>query len=221
MITRSALRTASLLAVMLAGSCATPPDHPQLFDDGAANHPITVEPSYQSLKLAYVGTLSPADSANLAAFVGDYLERGNGAISISAPAGPNASQTITALGEQLVGMGVPRSRILVGVDDQAGSDGRVEIGFVTYTAHTDPCGDWSVNAADTTENLPMPNFGCSVQQNIAAQVADPRDLTETRSLGPADATRRMSVLNKYEQAQTTAAEKTKDQSAAVSDVGNQ
>ncbi len=221
MMTRNGLRTASLLIVMLAGSCAAPPDHPAAFDDGAANHPITVEPTYRALKLTYAGSLSPEDSANLTNFVGDYMARGNGAISISAPAGPDASQTITALGEQLVGMGVPRSHILVGVEERAGSDSRVEIGYVTYVAHTDPCGDWSVNAADTSENLPMPNFGCAVQQNIAAQVADPRDLVEMRGMGPADATRRMSVLNKYEQAQTTSAEKTKDQSAAVSGVGNQ
>lgn len=219
MLTRNQMQIAALLAVMLVGSCASPPDHPAVFEDGDANHPITVEPSYQSLKLSYAGTLSPDDSANLENFVGDYLAQGNGAISISAPPGPDSSRIITALGEQLVGMGVPRAHILVGVSDQ--SDGRVEIGYVTYTAHTDPCGDWSVNAADTTENLPMPNFGCSVQQNIAAQIADPRDLIESRKLGRADATQRMMMLNKYEQAQSTAAAKTKDQSGAVSDVGNQ
>jgi pilus assembly protein CpaD len=220
MLNCNALRTASLLVVMFLASCATPPEHPAKFEDGAANHPITVEPSYRSLKLGYAGALSPEDSTKLTDFVGDYLEHGNGAISISAPAGSGASQTITALGEQLAGMGVPRSRILVGVDEQAATDGRVEIGYVTYVAHTDPCGDWSVNAADTSENLPMPNFGCSVQQNIAAQIADPRDLVESRGLGPADATRRMSVLGKYEQAQSTSATKTKDQSGAVSEVGS-
>ncbi len=221
MMTRNRLRTAALLVVLLVGSCAAPPDHPAAFDDGAANHPITVEPVYRSLKLAYGGALSPADSANLTNFVGDFMVRGSGAISISAPNGPDASQTITALGERLVEMGIPRSRILVGVADQTGSDSRVEIGYITYAAHTDPCGNWSVNAADTSENLPMPNFGCSVQQNIAAQIADPRDLIDTQRMGPADAVRRMTVLGKYEQAQKTAADKTKDQSAAVSDVGSQ
>lgn len=220
MATRSAWRIASLLAVMLAGSCAAPDgDHPTVFDDGTANHPITVEPSYRSLKLSYAGALSPEEQANLANFVSDYLEHGNGAISISAPNGPGASQAISTLGEQIAGMGVPRSRILVGVEDRSGSDSRIEIGYVTYSAHTDPCGDWSVNAADTTGNLPMPNFGCSVQQNIAAEVADPRDLVQPRGMAPADATRRMTVLGKYEQAETTAANKTKDQSAAVSEVG--
>jgi pilus assembly protein CpaD len=118
-------------------------------------------------------------------------------------------------------MGVPRGRILVGTEDRAASGNLVDIGYITYAAHTDPCGDWSVDAADSSDNLPMPNFGCAVQQNIAAQIADPRDLTDPRVLGASDAPRRMSVLSKYEQAQTTSAEKTRDQSAAVSSVGNQ
>ncbi len=220
MRSKNILRAASVLAVMLAGSCAAPSENLPLTQDGAANHPITVEPSYRSLKLSYAGSLSQGDSEKLQAFVGDYLARGNGAISISVPSGPYASKTIAALGETLAAMGVPRSKILVGMQDQSASDGRVEIGYIGYEAHTAPCGDWSVNAADTSLNLPMPNFGCAVQHNIAAQVADPRDLAEPRGLAPADAARRMQVLNKYEQGQTTSSQKTQSQSGAVSDVGS-
>jgi len=219
MITRNAFRLASLLAVLVAGSCETPPDNqPTVFEDGAANHPITAEPVYRTLKLPATQVLSNADAADLLAFVDDYLSRGNGAISVAVPQGPNSSQMITALGEHLVDLGVPRSRILVGAQDA--SDGRVEIGYVSFEAHTDPCGDWSVNAADTSDNLPMPNFGCAVQHNIAAQVADPRDLVQSRGLAGTNTVRRMQVLNKYEQAQSTSAQKTQDQSGAVSSVGS-
>lgn len=221
MLKRDALRAASLLAVLLAGSCAAPPDQPGILQDGAANHPISVEPSYRTLKFAYSGSLSESDSQNLAAFVEDFLARGNGAISVSAPPGAEAEAIIAALGEKLVAMGVPRSRILVGVQDATASDGRVEIGYIGYEARTVPCGDWSTNVGDTEENLPMPNFGCAVQQNIAAQVADPRDLAKSQNLGPADATRRVQVMDKYEQAQPTSSQKTQSQSGAVSDVGTQ
>ena len=219
MITRNTFRLASVLAVLVAGSCETPPDNQPtpLFADGAANHPITAEPVYRSLKLPASPVLSNGDATDLAAFVDDYLSRGNGAISVTVPQGPNSSQTITALDERLADLGVPRSRILVGAQEAA--DGRVEIGYVSFEAHVEPCGDWSVNAADTSNNLPMPNFGCSVQHNIAAMAADPRDLVQSRGLGSADAVRRMQVLNNYEKAQTTSAQKTQDQSAAVSSVG--
>lgn len=220
MVTRNLLRALSVLAVMAAGSCAAPDDKPALSEDGAANHPITVEPTYRSLKLSYKGTLSADDEAKLAEFVDDYLTRGNGAISISVPAGPQSSQTISALGEYLADLGVPRTHILVGTTDQTSPDGKVEIGYIAYSAHTEPCGDWSVNAADNSDNQTMPNFGCAVQQNIAAQVANPRDLVEPRGLGSADATQRMQVMNKYEQGQTTSSQKSQSQSGAVSDVGN-
>jgi len=219
MITRDLVRMACLLAVMLAGSCASPSEQKMVPQDGAVNHPITVEPSFRSLKLAYDGRLSSDDVASLSAFVDDYLARGNGAISITAPAGPNTQRTITALGEQLANLGVPRSRILVGTQDDAASDGRVEFGYISYQANSGACGDWSTQAADTADNAPMPNFGCAVQHDIAAQVADPRDLAQSRGLAPSDAARRMQVLNKYELGQSSATIKTKDQSGAVSDVG--
>jgi pilus assembly protein CpaD len=222
MVTQNGLRIASLLAVLLAGSCQefNTDDQPTtLWEDGAANHPITAEPVYRSMKLPDSETLSATDSADLTAFVDDYLARGNGAISVSVPTSAYSSRVITALGEHLADLGVPRSRILVGVQNLAGSEGRVEVGYMSFEAHTAPCGDWSESASITFENTPMPNFGCAVQHNIAAQVADPRDLEQSRGLGTPDAVQRMQVFNKYEQGQTTQSQKTQAQSAAVSDVG--
>jgi pilus assembly protein CpaD len=123
-------------------------------------------------------------------------------------------------------MGVARSRILVGTHPAADGDRRVEVGFVSYVAHTQPCGDWSQNAADSDSNLPLPNFGCSVQHNIAAMVANPRDLDESRRLDESpDAARRVVVMGHYEKGEVTQADKhTKDkaseQSSGGSDVGN-
>jgi pilus assembly protein CpaD len=221
MVTQNGLRIASFLAVLLAGSCQefNTDDQPtQLWEDGETNHPITAEPTYRALKLPDSETLSSADAANLTAFVDDYLARGNGAISVSVPASAYSSRVITAFGERLADMGVPRSHILVGVQNLSGAEGRVEVGYMSFEAHTAPCGDWSENAGLTFENTPMPNYGCAVQHNIAAQLADPRDLEQSRGLGSPDATQRMQVFNKYEQGQTTQSQKTQAQSAAVSDV---
>ena len=160
----------------------------------------------------------PDDSAKLDAFVGEYIARGNGAISVSVPAGPGAATSIHYFGERLADMGVARANILVGTHETPGKDGRVEIGYVGYVAHTDPCGDWSEDAGDTSSNLPMPDFGCSVQHNIAAMVADPRDLVSERPIGTVDATRRATVMGKYEKGDVTAATKATDQSGAVADV---
>src|SRR5271155_3189217 len=112
MITQNGLRVASLLAVLLAGSCQEfdSDDKPTpLWEDGAANHPITAEPVYRSMKLANSETLSASDTADLAAFVDDYIARGNGAISVPVPTSAYSSRVITALGEHLADLGVPRS----------------------------------------------------------------------------------------------------------------
>lgn len=219
MITNTLLRAASIVAVTMVGSCSAPSESPPtLFADGAVNHPIDVEPSYQSIKVSYSGDLSPDDAGRFTNFVQDYLVRGNGAITVSAPTGPGSNAAIGYFGEQLTALGVPRARILVGTHDAVGADERVEIGFVSYIAHTDSCGDWSQNVSANEDNLPPINFGCAVQHNIAAMVADPRDLVAPRPMGVADTKRRATVLTQYEMGLPTPAQKTNDQSGKVSDV---
>ena len=224
MRTITPLHVISLAAVMLAGSCAEPSSFvvdPAVYSDGAANHPIAVAPGYRSLKIAYNGSaeeLSADDSAQLAHFVSGYLAGGNGALSVSVPGGPRSSEALRYLGARIVALGVPGSRLLVGTHDVTANETRVEIGYVAYTAQTAPCGNWSQDADDTENNLPMPDFGCSVQHNIAAMVADPRDLVAPRDMGPSDAARRATLTKQYETGQTTAAQKTQAQSGAVSEV---
>jgi pilus assembly protein CpaD len=217
------LRAAAVAAVLLAGSCASPSHDRPVFADGLRNHPITVAPHYESIRVAFsdpAAGLSPEDGSNLSAFVDDYLARGDGEISVSAPRGPNFSAAVAYLGDELVHMGVPRSRILVGTHDSANGETRVEISYIAYAARTDACGNWSEDAHDDFENAPMPDFGCSNQHNLAAMVSDPRDLSAPRGMGPGDATRRETVVGSYEKAQTTGQAKNASQSAALSDVGS-
>ncbi len=151
---------------------------PQSSDHGCAD--------LSHLKLSFAtpaAGLIPQDEARLDGFVSSYLARGNGALSISVPKGPGASQTIRYFGERLAKMGVPRSSILVGTRTVVDGDPRIELGYIGYEAHTDRCGDWSANLADTASNLPTPNFGCANQHNLAAMVSDPRDLVGPRAHG--------------------------------------
>ncbi|MEP6826506.1 MAG: CpaD family pilus assembly lipoprotein [Aestuariivirga sp.] len=39
-----------------------------------------------------------------------------------------------------------------------------------------PCGDWSKDLADTSDNTSYPNLGCAVQTDLAAMIADPNTL---------------------------------------------
>ena len=86
---------------------------------------------------------------------------------------------------------------------------RVDVNYIAYTAHTQACGDWSENESFTMDNRTPKNFGCSVQQNIAAMVADPRDLLGPGAMGPVDTARRAGVMDHYEKGEVTQAVKHK------------
>jgi pilus assembly protein CpaD len=221
MLMKDFLRAGSLAAVLLAGSCASPEDPNFRVADPEVNHPITVEPVSRTVEFAFSASnagLMPDDAAKFDAFVADYMEHGNGAVSITVPAGPYANATISYFGERLAGMGVPRSRVLVGTRAPGDRNARVELGFVGYGAHADSCGDWSEDASQTGDNQPMPNFGCAVQNNIAAMVADPRDIVQPRAMGDASAERRNAVIGHYQKGEVTSANKSADQTTTVSDV---
>ena len=70
---------------------------------------------------------------------------------------------------------------------------RVAVNYIAYTAHTQACGEWTENESFTMDNRTPKNFGCSIQQNIAAMVADPRDLLGPGPMGPVDTARRATV----------------------------
>ena len=58
------------------------------------------------------------------------------------------------------------------------------------------CGLWPTDLAsggttDGWKNEPYPNFGCATQATLAAQVADPRDLVQSRASGPGDVAMRL------------------------------
>jgi pilus assembly protein CpaD len=209
--TKNIIRFGSLAALLLAGSCAAPTnDGDGLMADPSANHPITVEPSYRAIRMPFSATdagLMPDDAAHFSVFVAEFLNSGNGAISITAPSGGGANAAIGYFGERLASLGVPRDRILVGTRPDAG-DGRVEIGYMAYTAHVEACGqDWTKDWSDTADNQPVPNLGCATQHNLAAMVADPRDLIEPRQMDASDATRRTVVTGHYEKGEITQADK--------------
>jgi pilus assembly protein CpaD len=203
------LRGVSLATVLLAGSCAGPDHNPgAMFEDGIANHPITVEPSYKSLKLSYSAAgLSNTDAALLRAFVQEYSEHGNGSIAVSAPANEDSRGAITWFADHINAMGVSRDQILVATHDAPTNDMRVEINYVAYQAHTAACGDWSEDLAVTLDNGTPKNFGCSVQHNIAAMVSDPRDLMNPRPMDGSDANRRAAVVGHYERGEPSQATK--------------
>jgi pilus assembly protein CpaD len=221
-MTQNMVRGLCLAAVLTAGSCTVPvTKNADNFDDPAVNHPLLVEPSYQSMKVSYAaGSVDPGGAAKLEAFLTDYRTHGNGKIAINVPSGPGMQQTVVALSNQINEMGISRDRILVASHDAATGGAQVELNYISYQARTAPCGDWSEDLAFTADNSTAGNFGCSNQHNIAAMVSDPRDLLGPRPMDGGDATRRQTVIGNYETGKISGADKSADQKATISDIGH-
>lgn len=214
------LRALAVASVLIAGSCAAGSnDGNTLMADPAVNHPITVEPSYRALKVGFAGPLdgmNSADAARFDAFLSEYRAHGNGSISISVPSGPPSRVAIEYFAERAAASGIGRDKILVSTHDVVDGDFRVDVNYIAYTARVEGCEDkWSENLAYSADNITPKAFGCATRQNIAAMVADPRDLQGPRNTDVADVRRSDVVLGLYVDGKVTAAEKRK------SDLGNE
>jgi pilus assembly protein CpaD len=222
------LRPLALAAVLIAGSCSVGSNGPVVWEDGARNHPIAVEPSYRDLKIYYTGSadgMNADDTVKFDAFVADYRAHGNGSLGISVPSGSASRAAITYFGERAAATGISRDKIMISTRE-AGSDMRVDVSYIAYTARSQACGDWSENEAFTIDNTTPKNFGCSTQHNLAAMVADPRDLLGPGAMGPVDTNRRAVVMDHYQKGETTQAIKhmsdaANEQGSNASSVGGQ
>jgi pilus assembly protein CpaD len=89
----------------------------------------------------------------------------------------------------------------------AGPDPRapVLVGFETVRAVTPQCGTVWGNLGRTGDNQSASNFGCAVNANLAAQIANPRDIVSPRAMTPAEAGRRSVVFDAYREGTQTSA----------------
>jgi pilus assembly protein CpaD len=214
----SFLRGCAALAALVLAACAAPINGPEDAMTVEQRYPITVEPHMEMVRLPFNAArdgLDQAGSADLERFARDYLDNGSGSIAIAGSSrNPAAPATIA---DRLVALGVPRDRIMVGNPDGTGED--VRLSYIRYQAHAEACGDWSVNLSETSANKRSPNLGCATQHNLAAMVADPRDLVSPKPLDSNDLQRRLTVLEKYRKGETTVATKAPEQSGSISQVG--
>ena len=151
------------------------------------------------------------------------------ATAASASASPTARPAhgaITFFAERAAASGISRDKILVSTHDAANGDIRVDVSYIAYTGQAPTaCGDWSEDLAFTMENQTSKNFGCAVQHNIAAMVADPRDLLGPRPMDGRDTARRDGHHQLTRQGKPSAADKhttdmAVEQSAPGSGIGN-
>jgi pilus assembly protein CpaD len=169
--------------------------------------------------------LGPMEREAVKNFAEAYMQEGHGSVIISRPGGGSddgaAMRAAADVRAVMLAEGVDASRIAEGPYDASGARvAPLVVSYRTYDAVVPHCPDLSqVDFAATGSNAALPSFGCAVQTNLAAMIADPSDLVGVQKMDPADIGRRGVVLSKYRQGTATGAERSKDAKGTISSVG--
>ncbi len=136
--------------------------------------------------------------------------------------GVAAAATISDIQRMVHEAGIGRSAVVYAHYPRgyAGPAAPVMLSFDSHIAIAPACGNWPTNLAETYNNTPYPNFGCSAQHNMAAMVADPRDLQRPRGMTAPHAGRRDLVIERYRTGIGTEADTSASEEGTISEVGN-
>ena len=120
---------------------------------------------------------------------------GSSKITILRPSGGGASGKVARETYQLLVQSGISPGMIVQKTYPGPSKGPVQISYLRSVAVTKECGDWSTNLANSPGNEPYSNFGCSMQNNIAAMVLNPDDFVVAEPTTPILAATRTPGIN--------------------------
>ena len=161
-------------------------------------YPIKVEKA--PVKMGVVsasGSLKPDQVNAVIGFANEAKTAGLSGITVKYPSGSAKGRAAgREVAQVIAAQGVPSHMIRV-TSYSGGATAPVQLSFMRKVAVTKECGDWSTNVAENWHNTPAPNFGCSMQHNVAAMVANPEDFENPRGMSPTLAANRMEVMKVY------------------------
>ncbi len=171
-----------------------------------SRYALQVEPGLDRIALAvHDHGLSSNQHLALRDLAARYGASGAGHVRIEAPAGddPAAVGQAWAVRAFLQASGVPEGRIQMAA--YAAPDPRAPVlaGFETLRASIPDCSAETRNMGARTSNQSSGGFGCAITANMAAQIADPRDILGARAMTPADSGRAAVVFDRYRRGQTS------------------
>lgn len=161
------------------------------------NYPIKVVERPVKLQVqAKESGLQPADANQVIRFARKAAVRATTSVTIAYASGSRSGkQGAEQAAAIFVRQGVARSSIVM--SPYGGWDNQVTLSVGMKVAETKPCGDWSQNLRGNQFNESGPNFGCAVQQNMAAMVTDPEDFEHSKPTTPAQMAGQSSALDSY------------------------
>ena len=173
----------ALLASTLAGPVLAAPDPSRGLE--SVNVPVVTRADYAFDAVAPDGSLAPGEQGRLDAwFRGLDLGYGDAIYVEGAYADAARSDVARVAGRfgMLVSNGAPVSQGMI-------APGAVRVVVSRTRASVPNCPNWSEPSQPNNKNRTMSNFGCAVNSNMAAMIADPNDLVWGRdysNVGDAD-----------------------------------
>lgn len=207
--------TITILALPLVlSACSAAWNSPNEVVSVAERHPIAVDSQVVTLTLDPTGNgeLSMIDKARLKSFADNYLRIGYGPVTITAPSGASQAtneQSVAAQIRSTLNEAGVSYAAMSGSSYRAGSGAGAEIvvSFTRYVATASPCGEWRNEVRNRYKNIASESFGCADQNNLAAMIADPRDLVTPADVAPSDAPARVRAIESFRQGDVTASER--------------
>lgn len=196
-----------LPAVVTLAACAStaPSDRPVT---PLSRYSLRVEPGLDRIALAvHDGGLSANQQAALNDLVGRYLTSGVGHVRVEGPSGDDeaAARQTWAVRSALQSAGLPAERIMVASYAAPNPRAPVLAGFETVRAVIPNCAAEPRALEGRFSNEASGGLGCAINANLAAQIADPRDIVGHRPISPADSGRAAVVFDNYRRGEPTAA----------------
>lgn len=195
---------AGLAVSACAGMTGVPADAPLT---PLSRYSLQVEPGLDRIALAvHEDGLSANQEMALDALAGRYAASGYGSLIIQAPSGddPAAARAVWATHAALMAFGVPESRLQVVSYSAPDPRAPVLAGFETVQAVVPDCAREQGPREGRFSNQSSRGLGCAVNANMAAQIANPRDIIQPRDMPPAETGRAATVFANYRQGEPTA-----------------
>lgn len=189
-----------LAAGLAASGCASVSGATDVPLTPLSRYSLQVEPGLDRIALAvHDQGLSSNQQAALRGLAARYGNAGAGHVRIEAPAGddPVSVQQAYAVRNFLQGAGVPEDRIQMAAYLAPDPRAPVLAGFETIRAAIPDCAAQSRHLGARMSNQSSGGFGCAITANMAAQIADPRDILGARPMTPADSGRAAVVFDNY------------------------
>lgn len=175
-------------------------------DDYRTNHPIVIQEKQEVIDVP-VGVndyrATGVQRAALTGFMARYDTDAAPMVQILVPYGSAnsaaAARIAAQFAEQMRKNGVPQNRV-VQQHYQAPADAAapIRLSYANMRAQVaSNCGRWPEDMLARVDNKNWANFGCSYQNNLAAQIANPADLITPRARTPIDAENRSNAIDQY------------------------